>query len=95
MKKLNPVLHSQLRLSVMSILASVDEADFVCLREETGATAGNLSVQIEKLGDVGYIEVLKLVSDKRPRTLCRITPKGVDAFREYFETLKSYLPDGF
>ena len=43
LKELNPLLHSQLRLAVMSILLSVDEADFVYLKEQTNATAGNLS----------------------------------------------------
>ena len=59
LKELNPLLHSQLRLAVMSILLSVDEADFVYLKEQTNATAGNLSVQLDKLSEAGYIEVEK------------------------------------
>lgn len=89
---LDPLLHSQLRLAVVSILMSVEEADFVYLREKTGATAGNLSVQIDKLSQAGYIEVLKLVSGQRPRTLCRMTEQGRKAFTAYVEALKSYLP---
>ncbi|MDR3651864.1 MAG: transcriptional regulator [Paludibacter sp.] len=90
-KELNPLLHSELRLAVMSILISVEEADFLFIREKTGATAGNISVQIEKLREAGYIEVTKGFLGKRTRTACKITKKGVDAFEEYVEALKSYL----
>ena len=90
-KELNPILNSELRLGIMSILLSVEEADFVFIREETGATAGNISVQIEKLSEAGYIEVKKGFVGKRTRTVCKITEKGVDAFEEYVEALKSYL----
>ena len=90
-KELNPILHSELRLGIMSILLSVEEADFVFIREETGATACNISVQIEKLSEAGYIEVKKGFVGKRTRTVCKITEIGVDAFEEYVEALKSYL----
>ena len=90
-KELNPLLHSELRLGVMSILLSVEEADFVYLKQETKATAGNLSVQIDKLSKAGYIEVVKTFKGKMPCTLCRITPKGVEAFEEYVEALKTYI----
>ena len=90
-KELNPLLHSELRLGVMSILISVEEADFVYLKQETKATAGNLSVQIDKLSKAGYIEVIKTMKGKMPCTLCRITPKGVEAFEEYVEALKTYI----
>ena len=90
-KPLGPLLHSELRLAVMSLLVSVEEADFVYLREQTGATAGNLSVQIEKLSRAGYVSVDKGFVGKRPRTTCRITPRGVTAFGEYVEALKSYI----
>jgi len=93
-KDLDPLLHSQLRLAVVSILVGAAEADFVFLREKTGATAGNLSVQIEKLREAGYIEVTKSFKGKMPRTTCRITPAGISAFENYVETLKSYIaPD--
>lgn len=88
---LNPLLHSELRLAVMSILISVEEADFVYIREKTGSTAGNLSVQIDKLSEAGYIEVERGFLGKRTRTVCRVTQKGIAAFREYVEALKSYL----
>jgi DNA-binding MarR family transcriptional regulator len=90
-KELDPLLHSQLRLAVMSLLLSVEEADFVYLRKETGATAGNLSVQIEKLREAGYIEVNKLFKGRMPCTVCKITSKGVNAFDEYVQTLKTYI----
>lgn len=89
-KELDPLLHSQLRLTVVSILVSVEEADFVFLREKTSATAGNLSVQLEKLSEAGYISIEKGFSGKRPRTTCRITETGRKAFENYVEALKSY-----
>lgn len=90
-KELNPLLHSELRLAVMSILISVEEADFTYLKQQTGATAGNLSVQIEKLNKAEYIEVIKSFKGKMPCTTCKITPTGVKAFEEYVEALKSYI----
>ena len=91
MKELNPLLHSQLRLAVISILMNVEEADFVYLKEKTESTAGNLSVQLDKLSNAGYISVEKGRSGKRPRTICSITPEGRKAFEEYVEVLKTYL----
>ena len=90
-KPLDPLLHSELRLAVMSLLLGVEEADFVYIKEQTGATAGNLSVQIDKLSTAGYIAVEKKFVGKRPCTLCRITPLGVEAFDNYVESLKDYL----
>jgi len=91
MKELDPLLHSQLRLAVMSVLMNLAEADFVYLRENTGATAVNLSVQLDKLSAAGYIEVEKGFVGKKTRTLCRVTAAGRRAFEEYVETLKEYL----
>ena len=82
MKELDPLLHSQLRLAVMSILMNVEEADFVYLKEKTESTAGNLSVQIDKLSGAGYISVEKGMSGKRPRTSCRVTETGRRAFED-------------
>ena len=89
--KLDPILHSELRLAVMSILAGVEDADFSFIKAQTGATAGNLSVQIDKLSAAGYITVEKGFKGKMPRTTCRITPSGVEAFRNYVKALKKYL----
>ncbi len=75
----------------MSVLMNLAEADFVYLREKTGATAGNLSVQLDKLSAAGYIEVEKGFVGKKTRTLCRVTAAGRRAFEEYVETLKEYL----
>ena len=73
MKELDPLLHSQLRLAVMSILINVEEADFVYLREKTEATAGNLSVQLDKLAAAGYITIEKGFLGKKTRTVCRVS----------------------
>ena len=90
-KDLDPILHSQLRLAVMSLLISVKEAEFTFLKEKTGATAGNLSVQIQKLKDAGYLDVTKQFKDNYPQTMCRITPAGVDAFEQYVKILQQYI----
>lgn len=90
-KALDPLLHSQIRLAIMSLLISVDRADFVFIKEKTGATAGNLSVQIDKLSTAGYIGVTKGFEGKKPKTTCKITPEGVDAFESYVANLQSYL----
>jgi DNA-binding transcriptional ArsR family regulator len=90
-KDLDPILHSQLRLAVMSLLISVKEAEFTFLKDKTNATAGNLSVQIQKLRDAGYIDVVKQFKDNYPQTICKVTPKGITAFEKYVENLKTYL----
>ncbi|MBK7884879.1 MAG: transcriptional regulator [Chitinophagaceae bacterium] len=90
-KNLDPILHSQLRLAVISLLISVKEAEFTFLKEKTNATAGNLSVQINKLKDAGYIEVTKQFKNNYPQTICKITPHGVEAFELYVSALQSYV----
>jgi DNA-binding MarR family transcriptional regulator len=90
-KALDPVLHSQLRLAIMSILIGVEEAEFTFIKEKTNATAGNLSVQINKLKAAGYIAVEKGFKDNYPQTICKITPKGIAAFEKYVENLRSYI----
>ncbi len=90
-KDLDPILHSQLRLAVVSILVSVEKADFAYLKKETGATSGNLSVQINKLKDAGYIEVKKKFRGNYPQTSCRITDLGRKRFATYVEAISAYL----
>ncbi|HVU54390.1 MAG TPA: transcriptional regulator [Puia sp.] len=90
-KDLDPILHSQLRLAVVSVLITVKEAEFTYLKEKTNATAGNLSVQINKLKEAGYIDVSKQFKDNYPQTICKITPQGVLAFEQYVKDLQSYL----
>ncbi len=90
-KKLNPLLHSELRLSVMSLLISLESAEFTYLLEQTGATKGNLSVQITKLKEAGYITVNKSFKNNYPLTTCKITPAGIDAFEKYVEAIKDYI----
>lgn len=88
---LDPVLHNQLRLAVVSVLLGVDEADFTFLLERTGATRGNLSAQITKLKEAGYVHVKKRFKDNYPNTLCTLTPKGLQAFEAYVQSIKPYL----
>ncbi|WP_027449326.1 winged helix-turn-helix domain-containing protein [Xylanibacter brevis] len=88
---LDPLLHAELRLAVMSLLISAEEAEFTYIKEQTGATAGNLSVQVDKLSEAGYIEVEKTFKGKRPCTICRITDNGIKAFETYVKALRGYL----
>ncbi len=93
-KDLDPILHSQLRLAVVSLLIGTEVAEFTWIREQTEATAGNLSVQITKLKEAGYIEVEKKFRNNYPQTLCRITPLGREKFTGYVKALKEYLNPG-
>ncbi|MCW3115239.1 MAG: transcriptional regulator [Segetibacter sp.] len=93
-KELDPILHSQLRLAVMSLLMSVKEAEFTFIREKTNSSAGNLSVQVQKLKEAGYIEVNKQFKDNYPQTTCKVTAKGIEAFENYVKALQDYLQVG-
>jgi len=89
--RLDPLLHSELRLAVMSLLIQLGKAEFIYIREKTSATAGNLSVQIDKLSHAGYITVHKSFRGKKPLTVCEITTKGIAAFEKYVNDLKGYI----
>ena len=90
-KDLDPLLHSQLRLGVMSLLISLEKAEFTFLKEKTQSTAGNLSIQLDKLSEAGYITIEKSFKGKKPLTTCRITKKGIKAFEDYVNNLKQYI----
>lgn len=90
-KDLDPLLHSQLRLAIMSLLMTLESAEFTFLKDKTNSTAGNLSVQIDKLSEAGYIAVEKSFKGKKPLTTCKVTPKGIKAFEDYVTSLKQYI----
>jgi len=90
-KELDPVLHAPLRLAVVSMLVARKQAEFTLLKKETNATSGNLSVQLQKLKEAGYIDIQKQFRDNYPQTLCHITPAGERAFSAYVKNLQSYL----
>jgi DNA-binding MarR family transcriptional regulator len=90
-KDLDPLLHSQLRLAIISLLLGMESADFTFLKEKTESTAGNLSVQIDKLSQAGYITVEKSFKGKKPLTTCKITKSGIKAFENYVQTLQQYI----
>lgn len=90
-KSLDPLLHSQLRLAIVSLLVAVESADFTFIKEKTGATSGNISVQLDKLEKAGYISIKKSFKGKRPLTTCKLSKKGADAFEQYVNHLKSYI----
>ena len=91
MRELDPLLHSQLRLAIVSLLLSAETADFVYLKEKTNATAGNLSVQLEKLETAGYIQVKKEFVGKKTHTSCQLTDTGRKALEDYIDALREYL----
>ncbi len=90
-KDLDPILHSQLRLSIVSILMTVDEANFTYIKETTKATSGNISIQIKKLQEAGYIQVKKSFMNNYPNTTVSITTKGIKAFESYVKDLNKYI----
>ncbi len=90
-KDLNPILHSQLRLAIVSLLMTHGDVDFNFIKETTKATSGNISVQIKKLQEAGYVEVIKSFRNNYQHTGLRITDKGIDAFEEYVDALKKYI----
>ena len=90
-KDLDPILHSQLRLSIVSILMTVDEANFTFIQETTKAAAGNISIQIKKLQEVEYVKVKKTFKNNYPNTTISMTSKGIKAFEEYVTNLKKYI----
>ncbi|MBC7862710.1 MAG: transcriptional regulator [Bacteroidia bacterium] len=90
-KDLDPILHSQLRLAIVSLLVSVKEAEFTFIKEQTNSTAGNLSVQLQKLKEVNYVEIEKSFKNNYPQTLCKITATGIKAFDKYIADLQDYL----
>jgi predicted transcriptional regulator len=90
-KDLDPLLHSQLRLTIISLLLSNEEVDFNLIKETTQASPGNISVQIKKLQEAGYIEVVKSFKKNYQNTSLKITRKGIEAFEVYVEALKQYI----
>ncbi len=88
---LDPLLHSQLRLAIISMLVASEKVDFTHIQSETKAAAGNISIQIKKLVDAGYIKVERTFKNNYPNTMLSITDKGVKAFESYVNNLKKYL----
>ncbi|MCH8569064.1 MAG: transcriptional regulator [Balneolales bacterium] len=91
MKELDPLLHNQLRLSIMALLIANEQVSFNFILEQTNASRGNVSVQISKLEEAGYLEVEKSFVNKKPLTTMKITPKGLNAMDTYTQALKDYL----
>ncbi len=90
-KDLNPLLHSQLRLAIISFLVTNAKSDFNEIKDITKATSGNISIQLKKLEDAGYIKIKKGFKDNYQHTSVEITKKGIDAFEDYVEAIKQYL----
>lgn len=88
---LDPLLHSQLRLAIISMLVASEKVDFTHIQSETKAAAGNISIQIKNLEEAGYIKVEKTFKNNYPNTMLSITDKGVKAFESYVNNLKKYL----
>ena len=90
-KNLDPILHSQVRLAVMSILIGVKSAEFSYLLDNIKTTKGNLSFQLSKLKETGYIGIKKSFRNNYPLTTCMITDKGIDAYEKYVESISGYF----
>ena len=88
---LDPILHSQLRLSIVSILMAVEEANFTFIQETTKAAAGNISIQIKKLQEAEYVKVKKTFKNNYPNTTISMTSKGIKAFEDYVNNLNKYI----
>ena len=91
MPKLNPLLHQELRLSIISFLANVESADFKKLLEITEASKGNLSIQLSKLEQAGLLRIKKSFKGKYPHTQCAITKEGRTVLKAYIKDLKVML----
>jgi len=90
-KDLDPLLHSQVRLAIMSILIGIKNAEFSYLLENIKTTKGNLSFQMNKLKEAGYIEVTKSFKGNYPLTTCEVTEKGIDAYETYVNSIDEYF----
>ena len=90
-KNLDPVLNTQVRLAIVSILIELKQADFNYLKTETETTQGNLSHQLKKLKEAEYINIEKTFKNNYPYTVCSLTDKGRVAFEEYVKNIKIYL----
>jgi len=88
---LDPIIHSQLRLAILSMLVTSGKVEFTHIKEETKAAAGNISIQIKKLQEAGYINVEKTFKNNYPKTMLSMTDKGVKAFESYLNNLKKYI----
>jgi DNA-binding PadR family transcriptional regulator len=89
--ELDPVVHGKLRLAVLSLLISVEEADFTWLRQKTGSTDGNLGAQMLKLEEAGYVTMEKRFAGRKPQTMYRMTAAGREALERYVAALKRLL----
>ncbi len=90
-QQLDEVIHSRIRLAIMAVLISVDEAEFTFLREKVGATDGNLSVHLKKLEEAGYVTVTKQFVAKKPVTSCKLSSTGKKAFEVYIDRLEAMV----
>lgn len=90
-KPLDPILHSELRLAIISLMIGNESIEFGYIKEKTKATAGNISVQLQKLKEAEYISIEKSFKGNYPLTTCKITEKGLKAFEEYVKTLEMYI----
>ena len=90
-KDLDPLIHSQLRLAIISMLVSSEKVEFTHIQEETKAAAGNVSIQLKKLQEAGYVHVEKTFKNNYPKTMVSITQKGVKAFEDYVSNIKKYI----
>ncbi len=92
-EELDPVLHSQVRLAIMSVLINVESAEFSFLLENINTSKGNLSFQLNKLKEAGYVDVIKSTKGNYPLTTCKITEGGIDAYEKYINAIATYFEE--
>lgn len=90
-RQFDPLVHSRIRLSVLAILASIDDAEFTYLRAQVKATDGNLGAHLRRLEEAGYLHVTKHFVDRKPLTRYRITDTGREVFRRYVDSVEQLL----
>ena len=90
-QQFDELILSKTRLGIISALLSGDKLDFIYLRNTLNLSDGNLSVQIRKLEDAGYIKVEKIFVDRKPKTFCKITAKGQKAVQNLIRGLESLV----
>ena len=89
--RIDRVIHAPARLLIVTTLYVIDGGDMVFLKKQTNLSWGNLSVQVRRLEDAGYVAVKKEFVENKPHTVVSMTPEGRIAFETYRKHIKDIL----
>ena len=89
--KLNKIIHEPARISIMTLLSVVENADFLFIMNQTGLTQGNLSFHLTKLEATGYVIIEKSFKNKRPNTILQISEEGRKEFMTYIKSVREFI----